>query len=786
MVNRVVMCAVASVLLACAVQALSDTLRVDLHFHPAAIATASAAMASGTRQAMDKIALPGFSSAHSSGDPALPCKLIYLALPPNTDVGSVKNAPGSYSTSLLPGSYDIAPVPAAAASDRSEHDYGFGKTIALGRNIRVYARDGFYPNDQLRILEVGRMRSWKVAVLEFWPYAYNPATGRVRAVTTADASLTYSVSPATAQNTSDPAASEMSGFIENRFDALSWYKSDDASAALPGYAIITTSAIASASGALNDFAAYQSGKGFCVKIATENDWGGGTGDAAAEHIRAWLKSQYLALNIQYVLLIGSPSPTSGDVPMKMLWPRLWSYSYREAPSDYYYADLTGNWDLDGDGYAGEEPDDFGTGGIDRIPEVYVGRIPYYGSITALDAILRKTISYPTKAQDGWLNKCLLPMKPMDTSTPSYQLGEEIMRDFGWRWGLTPDRVYDGVYDLSLPPEHTPCDYDVVQNEWVNGAGLVFWMTHGSTNTAGNVFSSSRCGSLDDSRPSVVYMASCSNGMPEDSTNLGYSVLAKGGITTLSASRVSWYFLAENDYTATDSIGGLGYQYARFLLNGEPCGKAALDARLANPVSIWANHLVYNLYGDPALVYMPNAATVEPGTIGAAKLLADGTPVHIDGVVLTKSPDGAAWFVEDANRCAGMQVMGSWTGSDAPKAGQRVSVVGEFSMDGNMPTLSNGQIDLIGTGNPIAPMGIPANSIKDKKTLGLLVSVWGKVTGVSGSSFTIMGQTNNTDIAVACTGTASPPSIGSIVRVEGISTPDSILVCESDDIRPLLP
>ncbi len=785
LVNRVFACAVASVLLACGVLALGDTLRVDLHYRPAAIAPAGVALASRARQAMDRIAVSGFCSARSSGDPALPCKLIYVALPPDTDVSSVRIPPGSYSTTLLPGSYDVAPVPAAATSG-SEIEYGRGKAITSGRNARVYARNAFYPTEQLRVVEIGHMRSWKVAVLEFWPYAYNPSTGKLRAINAAEASLSYSTTPSKAPAVSDPVADNMSDFIDNRSEAISWYSMDSRRVTSPGYVIITTSAIASASTVLKDFVSYQSGKGFYVKVATENDWGGGAGDTAAERIRAWLKSKYLSLNIQYVLLIGNPSPTSGDVPMKMLWPRLWSYSYKEAPSDYYYSDLTGNWDLDGDGYAGEEPDDFGTGGIDRIPEVYVGRIPYYGSIVTVDSILRKTIYYPGDAKGDWLHRLLLPMKPMDADTPSYQLGEQIVRDFGWHWGLAPDRVYDGAYGLSLPPEHTPCDYDVVQNEWMQGAGLVFWMTHGSTNTAGNVFSSSRCSYLDDSRPAVVYMASCSNGKPEDSTNLGYCVLAKGGITTFSASRVSWYFLAESDYTASDSIGGLGYQYARFLLSGEPCGRAAMDARLANPVTIWANHLVYNLYGDPALVYRPNATAAQPGRIGTAKLMTDGTPIHVEGVTLTRSPDGQAWYVQDTNRCAGIRVAGTWQGTDEPSPGDRVAITGQISRDREMLVMSNAQIDLMTAGAQPPPLGVPVSSIRDKKTFGLLVTIWGKVTSVSGSAFTIAGGSSKADVVAMCSGTAVPPALGSNVRIVGISTPDGVLVCLAEDIRPLLP
>lgn len=785
MVNRVFICAVATVMLACGVQVCGDTLRVDLHFDSTATSPARTAQASGTIRAMDRIAVPGFCTSLSSGNPALPCRLIYIALPPNTDVSSVKIPQGSYSTAVLPGSYDIAPVPAVAASAR-EVDYGLGKAIVAGRNAHTYAASEFYPREQLRLVEIGNLRSWKIAVLEFWPYAYNPATGKVRVINTTTASLDYSTVSTLNSTISDPVAVGMSGFVSNKAQAASWYGSESANVSPPGYAIITTNAIASASTALTDFVSFQTARGFAVKVATEGDWGGGTGDAAAEHIRAWLKSNYLALNIEYVLLIGGPNPAYGTVPMKLLWPRNWSSSYKDAASDYYYSDLTGNWDRDADGHPGEEPDDFGTGGIDRIPEVYVGRIPYYGSIATLDSILRKTVRYESTAQGEWARTLLLPMKPMDTDTQSYQLGEQITRDFGWYAGLSPDRVYDDSYGLSLPPEHFPCTYTVVQDEWTRGAGLVFWMTHGSSNTAGDVFSSSRCAYLDDSKPSIVYMASCSNGQPEDSGNLASSVLARGGVSTFSASRISWYYLKETDFTASDSIGGLGYQYARFLLSpAESCGRAAMDARLANPMSIWANHLVYNLYGDPSLVYRLIGSAQEATSVGATGLIPDGTRVRIEGVVLSRTSDDQVSFVQDTNRCAGIRVTGEWDGVGNPQPGIKVAVTGLLGTDKGLRVMTDAQVEPTGGTQAIRPLGMSVRSIRSPKTLGLLVVVWGKVLSASANSFTITGiGRKSPTLSVACVGSVPVPSLGTYVRVVGISTPDGVLVCGSGDITPI--
>ena len=776
LIRRAVELAVAAVLVAASLtHAPCDTMRVNLGVVAPALPTSAQRQVRSIskRQMMVRISQPGFCSSVSSGDPALPCKLIYVALPPDADPGSVRIIPGSYSTAAVPGSYDIAPVPVAATSDGGLH-WGPGKSLTAGRNRGTYGRNSFYPAQQVRLVGVGNLRTWKIAVLEFWPYSYNPSTGQLRAVTSDAAQLSYSCRSTRAPRPADPAAYTMSGFVENRAAAAQWYGAAS-SPSTTGYAIIITSAIASASMELADFAASLSSRGFTVNVATESDWGGGIGDVAAEHIRAWLKANYFTLGLQYVLLIGNPDPTTGDVPMKMLWPRKWSSSYREAPSDYYYSDLTGNWDLDGDGYAGEEPDDFGIGGIDRIPEVYVGRIPCYGNIAELDSILLKTLVYKSTGHGDWGRKCLMAMKPMDDSTPSYQLGEEITADFLSEMDANPDRVYEDTYGLQTPPERHPCDYDMVLNEWAPGAGLVFWMTHGSYNTATSVFISSRCAYLDDSKPSVVYMASCSNGQPEYPGNLGYSVLAKGGATTLSASRVSWYYLGETDFRSTDSVGGLGYQYARFLTRGqEPCGRAAMDARLANPTGIWPNHLVFNLYGDPSVVYDIRR------TVADAKHAPDDTSVKIDFCLVSRMGDGPECYVEDVSRCAGIRISGAWGGVLKLDPGTKVSITGQIATENRMRLIRNAQVTITGGSGSVGPIGMLNQDVGDPKNLGLLVMAWGRVVSASGGSFVISDGSLESGLRVTCHGSASAPSSG-YVKVTGISTADGLAVYTAGDI-----
>ncbi|MHB9037660.1 MAG: C25 family cysteine peptidase [Armatimonadota bacterium] len=621
---------------ACATQIRADSIEINLDVPDIALPQSSAettTLNSYTPQRVERLTISGYGSYASSGNPAIPCKTIYIALPPEADEHSAKVVAGSYSTTVLDGAYDIGPVPPATVSG-GEQDYGQGKLISAGRNQLVYDVDDFYPEEHLTVREVGRLRTWKIIALEFWPYSYNPVTGKLRKIQLNHATLSYSSSPYRAARVADPAAAEMSGYVSNQSQALDYYSAlTGANPPAADYIIITTNVIASASAGLAHFKTFLESRGFCVRIATESDWGGGVGDVAANRIRAWLASKYVDLGTKYVLLVGNPNPSTGDVPMKMLWPRYNQVTYRETPSDYFYADLTGNWDRDEDGFYGEEPDDFGTGGIDRIPDVYVGRIPYYGSIVDLDAILEKTIRYEAGMLGQWSRKFILAMKTLDSSTPCYQLGENIARDISSPLGFDNDRIYDASYNLNPPPEIINCTADKVQQEWATGAGLVFWMTHGSVTSASYVFSSDRCVNLSNNFPSIVYGAACDNGRPEDPNNLGYSLLRSGAVSTLTASRVSWYYVGESNFTGSDSIGGLGYQYAKYLLTGEECcARAAMDSRLNVPMYIWPNQLVFNLYGDPSLVFN----TTGFGGVAGRVMDQGGNPI---AGALVRSADG---------------------------------------------------------------------------------------------------------------------------------------------------
>jgi len=559
------------------------------------------------------------------GAPALPLQVATFLLPPDADPASVEVFVESPVFHELPGEWDVAPAP----PDRTSA----GEGTAGGRDAKVYDRDAMYPGDCLGRVAADSMRQWRLVHVEVMPYQYNPVQRKLYRLGECEMVITFDRRELPSASAGGPGVSSRAAgrYVDraavNFADMAGLYSAaQDSPADLGRYVIITTSSIQSASTKLSAFAASKEAQGYTVQVATGSTWGGGTGDTAAENIRDWLAANYASLNIQCVLLVGNPNPGSGDVPMKMCYAHS-TPSYEQSPTDFYYAELTGNWDLDSDGRYGEYNGDYGPGGASRDWEVIVGRIPYYGSITDLDDILDKIMTYQaaSTADAAWRKMALLPMKPSDASTPGYHLGEAIKDDFvvpKGDWGY--HRVYDEDYGLTPAPEVTPCTKPNVRDAWnAEHPGATFWWTHGSATSASDVMDTTYAATLNDTYPTFTFQCSCNNGYPENTGNLGYTLLKNGAVSTVSASRVSWYSPGQTSYSGSSTNAGMTYEYARRLISSEmEAGEALMEVKqIVTPMATqtrWMNCLVFNLYGDPAVGVFTSG-------VGAIHALQDDVP-----------------------------------------------------------------------------------------------------------------------------------------------------------------
>jgi hypothetical protein len=583
----------------------------------------------------DVVFLPGLANVGPPGSPALPQVVYNIALPPDADWAGLEVRVLGVQVEELAGRFDLAQAPPAATwegGQRVLNWVGASGPIMDGRDRSIYGQEGFYPPDYVTVVGTAQMRKWRYLRILFSPVQYHPASGRLRVARTVDVELAFRRDPALL----DEALLQdrvMDGVARrtllNYEQARAWYTPQEAppiSQETYDYVIVTTNAIEQASTVLPAYLAHKQNQGFHPLVITEDEYGSMQGpppNGTAEKIRQWLIEHFFLYGIEYVLLVGNPDPAYNDVPMKMCWPRFHETELRESPTDYYYADLTGNWDLDGDQFYGEYEGDQGPGGVDFANEVYVGRIPVYtGGTVYLDDILQKTIDYETEADDiSWRKAALLPLSFSDSSTDGAYLAEYMKSTYLYANGYEAHTLYQhkttGCNSTYLSDE------DLVDNavraHWVDNAyGLVTWWGHGNTIGAyigygdtcsdGAILETPDAYYLDDDHPAFTYQCSCGNGTPESPNNLGYVLLKRGAIGTVSATRVSWYAVTSWNpglkYYADNA--SIGYFYDALLVAEEPAGQALFHVKADMGLNLnhawdgvsWMNLMSFNLYGAP--------------------------------------------------------------------------------------------------------------------------------------------------------------------------------------------
>jgi hypothetical protein len=582
----------------------------------------------------------------SPGQPQLPSYTVTFLLPPDIDIRNVSVSLVNPVEKDLDGTFDVAA--ALPPSTKGEIVWPDNRNIVNGKDMDVYGRNTFFPADHKGRVSFGSLRQYRFAEVTVYPYLYNPITRKLRMITGGSIVLTMASTGAAVQSAplQSPRNSNAEKLLKNKIvnpEILQNYgvqpqsgvlqQGTTALAAAPAavvtYAIITTNAIKNASTQLANLIALKKQKGFNVITVTETSWGGGTGNTAADRIRSWLKINYLPLNIDYVLLIGNPNPVTGDVPMKMCFPQPYDSDNPDAPTDFYYAELTGNWDINNDGVFGDFQDFITTGGPDQYAEVAVGRIPCYGSIASLDKILSKIIRYENETAVEWRRNVMLPMERLDNYTQTFAFGENLKADFLQPKGLASYRLYDAmdtgsiigaVLALNPPAESRECNEAAVLDAWKkNDFGLVAWVTHGWNTYAADVFSSPNAINLNDQHPSMVFLGSCENAHPEDTGNLAFSLLYNGAVATIGATRVTSYVPGENTYAGSPTMFGVEYTFVGSLVRDNMDVASSLNF-VRSSISCsessywWRNWLVFNVYGcpDEALGIKPSVITAPSG------------------------------------------------------------------------------------------------------------------------------------------------------------------------------
>ncbi|MBN1999147.1 choice-of-anchor D domain-containing protein [candidate division KSB1 bacterium] len=672
---------------------------------------------------------------NSTGEPNIPSKVLNVLLPPDVDFSSISVTLVDKRLESIAGEWDVPPVPQLAAKVEGQELLRSSQKLRDGRDIAIYLNNTPFPQQLVGSIQSGAVRKYRLVHIPVALFQYRPLDKKLYRLDRAEIRIQFDRKPDSnfSFKAFDPVADKwIADKVDNYYDMKREYGSMSLRETAPqggtGYVILTTSTIKNGSEKLAAFVVSKQLRGFDVSVVTENEWGGGNGDTAAENIRSWLQDNYLTKNIEYVLIIGNPDPDNGDLAMKRLWPRnnqTFYTQYLDSPSDYYFADLTGNWDKDNDGKYGEmgKDQDFGPGGVDLNFDVVVGRIPCYGIISDLDKILAKITAYENESQASasWRKNVLLPMEPSDSSTPGYHLGEQIATGIvNPKGGWDRYRIYD--LDFNVNPEKTPCDISSVKAAWTSDKyGAVFWWTHGTSTIASDVMNASTAATLNDNFPSFTFQCSCHNANPDASSNLAYSLLKNGAIATVGATRVSWYYRGQTYFSGSPSNAGLTFEYASRLISKEmTCGYALYDLKQAlnffQDAELWMNFTDFNLYGDPSIgLFTWQTAAVQKPEI---TVMQNGTSIPVSGSFdfgVQEQTGGKTGFVFTVNNIGTADL--SLTGSPAVQiSGENA---GNFIVSDQPGTFlppsssQNFRIEFApaGAGDYSAVVSIPNNDVK---------------------------------------------------------------------------
>ncbi|MCF2139669.1 MAG: C25 family cysteine peptidase [Candidatus Lokiarchaeota archaeon] len=373
------------------------------------------------------------------------------------------------------------------------------------------------------------------------------------------------------------------------------------------------------------------------------------------------------------------------------------------PTDFYYADLTGDWNIDGDQYWGEDGihnDYNGLPEVDYFPELYVGRFPV-DNVTELQDLVTKTMIYEQSLNPGvWMQRYLAisgisdPVSQFSGDSDGedeailnqYILDNFVQDQMDWRHLEEHTSAYTPPNDSRIEPLSKAAVLDAVNQ----GQSIIAYAGHGSPTS---FFSASALTTSDIpyltnfNKTSFLYADACStNAFDFDSPlSLGEAFIkapSAGGIGYVGSMRISWYY--PNDTALAQDNRGLLKLFMQQMFEKHiyQQGKALYESKVAYVNSDWfqlvnktsdfeyfemerKSLFSYMLLGDPSVdiytdlphhfsslietnaVESPYAGAVSPITITDE----NGEPVPYGRIILFQSNGMYKTFIADENGTA---------------------------------------------------------------------------------------------------------------------------------------
>jgi hypothetical protein len=391
-----------------------------------------------------------------------------------------------------------------------------------------------------------------------------------------------------------------------------------------------------------------------IRTIVVSNWSITEGVDDPERIRNTIKWYYNRYSIEWVLLMGGTS----KIPIRYVYiPDIAEVGSGSEPSgadralkptDYYYAELTANWSIDGDHLWGERGiynSYNGTDEFDWQTEVYVGRFPA-NTATELMAMINKTISYEQGVGAGdWMNRYLAVSGISDYPYSKDLNGEDeaflnqyiidniVGEKMNWA------HFYEATEYYNIPPQVNRSFTLQRQSmtEAINwGTSLAIWAGHGAPSyfqsyTVGGSLYASDISSLNNTHMyPLLYSDACSTAMIDYPGGIGEAFIKAadaGGIGFIGSTRISWYWPNDTDISILNRGLARAFMEAMFVKGYTQQGKALYESKMMyqkyptfpvanNQKTFWETErkvlFCYILLGDPTVsIYTDVAQTFNP-------------------------------------------------------------------------------------------------------------------------------------------------------------------------------
>ncbi len=587
------------------------------------------------------IQMEGFGRIGIPGKPALPTRTFLIALPPGAEVVSLQANGTPYE---IDGEYKIQPAPMQLPKSKYEEYLENAKKEYNENLSTTYSSDELFPSEVVKYEGMGNLRKWRFAYVRFSPFQYRPKSGRLLLFKQMAITINYSLPSRDSDEWGQIQKTLLDGkaddqarrLFPNYVDGLKWYAQSSSllkngstwSKELrhPSVSYVIIIPDMSYRPAVLDFAYWKATmlSPDTVKIVSiDSIEAYFPGWDRVEKIRNYLSAEYVNSGLQYALLIGNIS----DLPMRYCWVDTNCTPIPDKipiPTDYYYADLTGNWDSDGDKFYGE----IGQDSVDFANEISVGRIPW-SNPAIVEQICTKLKNFETNTDPLYKKTAMMlgsiTFTTVDTTFVSDEaqimeaIKDSLLEPEGWFYW----RLYEkgGLDTSSLFCEDSLCQMNV-KSEWnTYSYGYVNWSSHGNslgayrtikindtTNANPPIFLQSDVPELDDNYPSIVFSSACLTAQPE-TPSLGAELIKHGSAGFIGATRSAYG--PASPQLKWDLGGNTSYNcyFALRMMRdlnrvGDAVYKSKLDYLTHHFTNItdFANLFVFNLYGDPAMIW----------------------------------------------------------------------------------------------------------------------------------------------------------------------------------------